>query len=140
LLILVREVQRDAAIRNEIRYHRGNAVGRDSWDGVVRLRIIDNSGVNETMAKEPQATDSTTPKKSTRKPKIEADNGIQVVKMAATTAAKPKKTKEVAMAQPVEEKIRMRAYELYLQRHGQGGSPEQDWFQAAAEIYGESVA
>jgi hypothetical protein len=92
------------------------------------------------MAKEPRATDSTTPKKSTRKPKIEADNGIQIVKAAAKTASKTKKTKEVALETPVEEKIRMRAYELYLERQGQGGSPEQDWFQAAAEIYGESVA
>jgi Protein of unknown function (DUF2934) len=92
------------------------------------------------MAKEPRATDSTTPKKSTRKPQTEADNGIQIVKAAAKTAPKAKKTKEVALETPVEEKIRIRAYELYLERQGQGGSPEQDWFQAAAEIYGESVA
>jgi Protein of unknown function (DUF2934) len=92
------------------------------------------------MAKEPRATDSTTPKKSTRKPKTEADNGIQIVKAAAKTTSKTNKTKEVALETPVEEKIRLRAYELYLERQGQGGSPEQDWFQAASEIYGESVA
>lgn len=92
------------------------------------------------MAKEPRATDSTTPKKSTRKPKTEADNGTQVIKAAAKTAPKPKKTKELASELPVEEKIRMRAYELYLQRQGRGGSPEQDWFQAAAEIFGQPVA
>ena len=40
----------------------------------------------------------------------------------------------------MEEQIRIRAYELYLQREGRGGSPEQDWFQAAAEVYGESIA
>jgi len=40
----------------------------------------------------------------------------------------------------LEERIRIRAYELYLRRGGRGGSPEQDWFQAVAEIYGESVA
>lgn len=92
------------------------------------------------MAKEPRATDRTTPKKSVRKPKTEAENGVQIVKAAAKTALKPKKTKEVTVELPVEEKIRMRAYELYLQRQGQGGSPEQDWFQAAAEIYSQSVA
>ena len=92
------------------------------------------------MAKEPRATDSTTPKKSIRKPKTEADNGIQIVKAVAKTASKTKKTKEVAIELPIEEKIRIRAYELYLQRQGQSGSPEQDWFQAAAELYGESVA
>jgi Protein of unknown function (DUF2934) len=107
---------------------------------VDRLRIHENSGVNVEMAKEPRPTDSTTSKKSTRKPKTAADNGIQVVKAAAKTAPKSKKTRELALELPVEEKIRMRAYELYLQRQGQGGSPEQDWFQAAAEIYGQSVA
>lgn len=105
-----------------------------------RLRIFENSGVNVKMAKEPRATDNTTPKKSTRKPKTEADNGIQIVKAVAQTASKTKKTKEVAVELPVEDKIRIRAYELYLQRQGQGGSPEQDWFQAAAEVYGQSVA
>jgi len=41
---------------------------------------------------------------------------------------------------PIEEQIRVRAYQLYLQRGGHNGSPEQDWFQAAAEVYGQSVA
>jgi hypothetical protein len=39
-----------------------------------------------------------------------------------------------------EEVVRRRAYELYLQRRGQGGSPEQDWFQALQEISGQHVA
>lgn len=39
-----------------------------------------------------------------------------------------------------EEMVRRRAYELYLQRRGQGGSPEQDWFQALQEISGRHVA
>ena len=39
-----------------------------------------------------------------------------------------------------EELVRRRAYELYLQRRGQGGSPEQDWFQALQEISGQHVA
>ena len=39
-----------------------------------------------------------------------------------------------------EEMVRRRAYELYLQRRGQGGSPEQDWFQALQEISGQHVA
>jgi hypothetical protein len=34
----------------------------------------------------------------------------------------------------VEEQIRRRAYELFLQRGGHGGSPEQDWLQAEAEV------
>lgn len=39
-----------------------------------------------------------------------------------------------------EELVRRRAYELYLQRRGQGGSAEQDWFQALQEIRGRHVA
>ena len=39
-----------------------------------------------------------------------------------------------------EELVRRRAYELYLQRRGQGGSPEQDWFQALQEVSGRHVA
>ena len=38
------------------------------------------------------------------------------------------------------DQIRRRAYELYLQRGGQGGSPEQDWFKALQEIAGQHVA
>jgi len=91
------------------------------------------------MAKEPRATDSTTPKKRTRKPATEAENGTKVVSVMKA-ATKHKQTKEVVAAASVDEQIRARAYELYLQRGGQGGSPEQDWFRAAEEIYGQSVA
>lgn len=92
------------------------------------------------MAKEPRATDSTAaPKKRTRKPTIEAETSTKVTK-AATNGSKPTVINEVAPAISMEEQIRLRAYQLYLERSGQGGSPEQDWFQAAAEIYGESVS
>jgi Protein of unknown function (DUF2934) len=37
----------------------------------------------------------------------------------------------------LDEQIRERAYELYLRRGGNGGSPEQDWLQARQEICGE---
>ena len=91
------------------------------------------------MAKEPRATDSTTPKQRTRKPATEVENSTKVVK-AAKAVAKSKQSKEVAPAPQLEERIRVRAYELYLQRGGQGGSPEQDWFRAVEEIYGQPVA
>ena len=95
------------------------------------------------MAKEPGATDSiAAPKKRTRKPTTEAEASTKVTK-TAKNGSKPtvaQVVSEVASAPHLEERIRIRAYELYLQRSGQGGSPEQDWFQAAAEIYGESVA
>jgi hypothetical protein len=37
----------------------------------------------------------------------------------------------------VDEQIRARAYELYLQRGENGGSPEQDWLRAVEEIRGQ---
>lgn len=88
------------------------------------------------MAKAPRATNSTTAKKRTPQAKLEAEAGTKVAK----DASKPAKAPE-AMATPnLEEKIRVRAYELYLQRRGQGGSPEQDWLQAAAEIHSQAGA
>jgi len=37
---------------------------------------------------------------------------------------------------PSEEQIRRRAYEIYLARGGNGGSPEMDWLQAEMELRG----
>jgi hypothetical protein len=91
------------------------------------------------MAKEPRATDSTAaPKKRTRKPTTEVETITKVT--TAKNGSKPTVINEVAPATNLEEQIRIRAYQLYLERSGQGGSPKQDWFQAASEIYGESVA
>lgn len=39
-----------------------------------------------------------------------------------------------------EERIRIRAYELYEKRKGEGGDAESDWYRAEAEIQGEGVA
>jgi len=93
------------------------------------------------MAKEPRVTDSTTPKTRTRKPATEPENSTKVAK-GAKTAARPKQEVDIrVVASPsLEEKVRIRAYELYLQRGGNGGSPEQDWFQAVREVHGQSVA
>ena len=88
------------------------------------------------MPKATRATDSTTPKKRTRKAKVEPENGTEVVEVAAQSAS----TADVEVKPNLEEKIRIRAYELYLQRKGRGGSPEQDWLQAAAEIYSQAGA
>ena len=91
------------------------------------------------MPNVPRDADSTTPKKRTRKTVSEIGSSTKVAK-AAKPVAKPSKTKEVVVTPSMEEQIRIRAYELYLRREGRGGSPEQDWFQAMQEIYGESVA
>lgn len=118
------------------------------------------------MPKTPKASDGEVPKKPTRKTAAAAEDTTKVVKVAkpAAKSAKPRtvkpKTKPAAVPEPeilqpvavapaqkhvmpmtsIEERIRIRAYELYLRRGGRNGSPEQDWFQATAEVYAESVA
>ena len=88
------------------------------------------------MPKVTRADDSATPKKRSRKAKTENGNGTQV---AAPVTTLPKFAQESQSSPVLEEKIRMRAYELYMQRGGTGGSPEQDWFQAQKEVCGEHL-
>jgi hypothetical protein len=52
--------------------------------------------------------------------------------LAAQAIAVPKKNRPEAV--PLEEQIRQRAFEIYLQRGGQDGSDLDDWRQAEAEI------
>ena len=120
------------------------------------------------MSNTPKATDGETPKKRTRKTASAPEDTTKVVNAVQKGVAKTAKTKEVTAVaaapvapeakpelknevrnevksevftmQSAEERVRLRAYELYLRRGGRGGSPEQDWFQAMQEIYGESVA
>ncbi len=40
--------------------------------------------------------------------------------------------------QGLEQKIRQRAYELFLERGGENGRPEEDWLRAEAEVLGHS--
>ncbi len=53
------------------------------------------------------------------------------------TAAAPAEAKVMQMIG--DEQVRLRAYELYLQRNGDGGSPEEDWYRAEAELRGKSA-
>jgi hypothetical protein len=52
--------------------------------------------------------------------------------MREQAIALPKKNRLEAV--PLEEQIRQRAFEIYLQRGGQDGSDLDDWQQAEAEI------
>ena len=58
--------------------------------------------------------------------------------MAARAMAKPKESGKKLV--PLEERIRERAHEIYLQRGGQDGSEINDWLQAEAEIRQEQGA
>ncbi len=57
---------------------------------------------------------------------------------ARTAIAEPKRQQPVTVG---EDQVRTRAYELYLQRNGNGngGSPEEDWYRAEAELRGKSA-
>lgn len=52
--------------------------------------------------------------------------------MAARASAKLKKQQPKPV--PIEDRIRQRAYEIYLQREGRDGSALDDWLQAETEI------
>ena len=86
------------------------------------------------MPKATRASENTTPKKRSPKAKPANGNGTQVAEPGLTS---PQLAQESQSSPVFEEKIRTRAYELYLQRGGTGGSPEQDWLQALKEISGE---
>jgi hypothetical protein len=97
------------------------------------------------MPKATRANDGTSPKKRSRKGTPEVGNATQPENGNGTQVGHPVTTSpEFAQGSPappvVEEKIRVRAYELYLQRGGMGGSPEQDWLQAKNEICGQRTA
>ncbi len=99
-------------------------------------------GSKVKMAKAPRDKENTTPKKRTRKAATSAGNGVHpengsAFEVARQAVTSPEIAGEVVASPAVEEKIRVRAYELYLQRGGNGGSPEQDWLRAVEEICGQ---
>ena len=94
------------------------------------------------MPKAPRDKENVTPKKRTTARKaaptngngVHAENGNGVAVVPA-----PVSTEIIAPSQvqpSLEEQIRQRAYELYVERGGNGGSPEQDWLRAVEEISG----
>ena len=109
------------------------------------------------MPKAPQDKEGATPKKRTRKAATakdagngahaESGNGAAAQSVAATSVAAPvgvpkksRVTSNIQLTSDIEEQIRRRAYEIYLERGGNGGSPEQDWLRAQEEIRARSVA
>ena len=92
-------------------------------------------GVKMARAKKTDEADSS--KKPTTRSK--SNGGTS----AATAPAPIKQTNQASAPQPIlmmsEEEVRARAYELYLQRHPHGGTPEEDWYRAEAELRGKSA-
>ncbi len=94
------------------------------------------------MPKAPRDKESAAPKK-TKARKVTPSNGNGVHAENGNGAAASPVTvsteiiREVQVSPNLEEKIRARAYEFYLQRGENGGSPEQDWLRAVEEICGQ---
>jgi hypothetical protein len=96
------------------------------------------------MPKAPRDKENTAPKKTTKSRKVTPANGngvhVESGNGNGVGAAPAMVSTEVIAAATVspsvEEQIRARAYELYLQRGDNGGSPEQDWLRAVEEIGG----
>ena len=94
------------------------------------------------MPKAPRDKESAAPKKTTKSRKVTPANGNGVHAENGNGAAATPITvsteviREVQITPKMEEQIRARAYELYLQRGENGGSPEQDWLRAVEEICG----
>ncbi|HUI84847.1 MAG TPA: DUF2934 domain-containing protein [Candidatus Binatia bacterium] len=95
------------------------------------------------MPKAPRDKGSTTPRKRSRKAAPESGNGVHAGngKGAVAESVTPSAAvaNQVQLSPGLEERIRLRAYELYQERGGSGGSPEQDWLRAQAEICGTSA-
>jgi Protein of unknown function (DUF2934) len=103
------------------------------------------------MPKAPQDKDGATPKKRTRKAATakdagngvhaESGNGAATQSPAATSVAAPVEVpKQRPALSNIDEQIRRRAYEIYLERGGNGGSPEQDWLRAQEEVRARMAA
>jgi DUF2934 family protein len=94
------------------------------------------------MPKAPRDNANATPKKRSRKAAPANGNGVHAESgngngVAVVPAPVSTEISAPSHLQPnVEEQIRQRAYEIYLQRGGNGGSPEQDWLRAVEEISG----
>jgi hypothetical protein len=109
------------------------------------------------MPKAPRDKASAAPKKQNRKTASNAGNGVSAetgsgvnghngngvhteaasVVLTPSAVTSPAVAMEPQVSPSVEEQIRARAFELYLERGGNGGSPEQDWLRAKEEISGQ---
>lgn len=97
------------------------------------------------MPKAPRdSKEGATPKKRTRKITPQPENGVHADNGNGAGTQSVSLSPQAAAGNhgsfSVEEQIRMRAYQLYLERNGHGGSPEQDWLQAQEEICGRGGA
>ena len=80
------------------------------------------------MPRAKKTSDSSSSRKNSRAQKVPA------------TQSAADNSSPTSVAPVTEEQVRLRAYELFLRRGGFWGSPEQDWFQAEAEVRDRHVS
>ncbi|MGA8214835.1 MAG: DUF2934 domain-containing protein [Candidatus Sulfotelmatobacter sp.] len=108
---------------------------------MARSRSIPTSKASPTNSNKEQPSASNPAKLPDVKPIAE---GITLAEVAAEARIKPEPRKlEVVKTEPrknvvapvnLEDEIRRRAYELYLQRGSASGSEAEDWLSAEAEV------
>ena len=138
---------------NETPKKRSRKTKPGDGNGTAAVEPVTTAPAIAETTPEVVAQQQETPQKPSRKTTPVATQAVEPAKQAApkpaavpaqVVVAVSKAEPSVAPAKPnghvSEELVRRRAYELYLQRRGQGGSPEQDWFQALQEISGQHVA
>jgi hypothetical protein len=68
-----------------------------------------------------------------------AKRGRRVSTAAATPRARLQRASRASsIVRPGDDQVRLRAYELYLQRDGRPGDPLEDWLRAERELIGET--
>lgn len=88
------------------------------------------------MARAKKTDENGTPKKAASRAK--SGNGSAAATAEARTPQSEPASNVTTMTMS-EEQVRARAYELYLQREGNGGTAEEDWYRAEAELRGKSA-
>ena len=88
------------------------------------------------MARAKKTEENGTPKKAATRAK--SSNGSAAATAEARTPQTVTASNLTTMTMS-EEQVRARAYELYLQREGNGGTAEEDWYRAEAELRGKSA-
>ncbi len=87
------------------------------------------------MPRAKKPTDPNAAPKATRSRKPVATAGGAAAAPAETKAATTKAAIEIRVAPiNIEEQIRYRAYELYVERGGTHGMDQEDWFRAETEL------
>jgi hypothetical protein len=89
------------------------------------------------MAKSKKGSDDASVDK---KPSAKKSTASRAKKVTSKTVTAQTAASAVIPPAEIEHKIRVRAYELFLERNSAYGDPQQDWFRAEAEVRAKLIA